>query len=91
MGCGNANNFLVGLFEDGTSYTNETISISARESRNVSLNWTTKIGNTDIFIYTDLENIIPEENETDNSQNITLSLTSWQEIYGNREGDFFDR
>ncbi len=87
-GCGNSGNFIVSLFDEnkskgGENLLNETITIEGRNTQNVTFNWSAKIGTKNLFVYTDLTNIISEENETNNDGNLTTRLTSWQEIYGN--------
>ncbi|GBE20090.1 hypothetical protein BMS3Abin17_00824 [archaeon BMS3Abin17] len=88
-GCANADNFLVGFFEEdpdvgGTQIgENQTISITSFSNNTANITWPAKIGITNIFVSVDLSDLINEENETNNKANNTIIVNSWQEFYGN--------
>jgi hypothetical protein len=92
MGCSDVENVLIGFFEgdpseSGINIGNQTINISQISSTFTNISWNTKIGPNNIFIISDYSNIITEENEENNKENKTISIKSWQEIYGNTSID----
>ncbi len=88
LGCGTSENLLIGFFEGdpasgGVNIGNTTISIGSLSSTQTSLDWSTKIGKNFLYVFADSNFSISEEDETNNKGNITVSISSWQEIYGN--------
>ncbi len=87
-GCSDANNFLAAFFENDPAVggvqlgTNKTLSIQRFGSTTINTTITTKIGLTNLFVSTDLENSITEFNKTNNKANKTLTVEAWQEFYG---------
>jgi len=88
-GCQAANNFIVGFYEndpdpDGIQIdNNKTISINQRSNQIVNVSWSAKIGPTNIFVLTDINNSIDEDNKTNNKNNKTIEVGAWQNYYGN--------
>jgi hypothetical protein len=92
LGCTNAENVLVSFFEgdpdiSGENIRNVTINISQISSTPANISWNAKIGPNNIFVVADYNNLIDEENESNNKANKTLSINSWQYIYGNASVD----
>lgn len=88
LGCGTSENLLIGFFKGdpssgGVNIGNSTISIDSLSSTQTSLDWSTEIGKNFLYVFADSNFSISEENETNNKGNITVSISSWQEIYGN--------
>ncbi len=94
QGCSPANNFLVGFYvndPDGSSSiqinSNKTISVSNLSSASVNVTWSAMIGPQNIFVYSDVSNLISEYNETNNKGNNTIHINAWQIFYGNSSVD----
>ena len=92
LGYGYAGNVLISFFEgdpfsSGISIGNVTINISGIASTEASILWNAKIGKTNIFVVADYYLLINESNEENNKANKTISINSWQEIYGNTSVD----
>ncbi len=83
IGCVASGDFVVGFFKDNISFENKTVSLSSGEFLNVSVLWETEIGMSEIFVYADLNEIIDEDSELNNSVNGSVYLKAWQGIYGN--------
>jgi hypothetical protein len=88
-GCGDANNFIVGLYEDdfGSSIENKTISLPWKAMVNLSFEWTSKIGKTRLIFFADSENIVTEFNESNNIAEKLISVGAWQTFFGNLSVD----
>ena len=89
-GCSDANNFLVGFFENDPDLPgsiqingNKTLSVSNLSNATANVTWNAKIGFTNIFVYADINNAISEYNESNNKNNNTITVGAWQEFYGN--------
>lgn len=86
-GCADANNLLIGFYEGtkktGNNLENQTITLNTQQTKNISIQWMSKIGTTNISVYADLNNTYNEENEFNNNASKQIYLTAWQEIYGN--------
>ncbi len=88
-GCGDANNFLVGFYEDDPDSGgrqingNKTASVPGLGNSTVNVTWNAKIGTTNVFVSVDLNNSITEENESNNKANNSINVTAWQDFYGN--------
>jgi len=89
-GCSDANNFLVGFFENDPDSAgsiqignNQTLSVSGLGNSTTNITWNAKIGTTNVFIYADLSDLISEYNETNNKANKTINISAWQDFYGN--------
>jgi hypothetical protein len=92
LGCGNVENLLIGFFDgdpfiSGKNIGNATINISETSFTATNINWNAKIGPTNIFVFADYNLLIEEDNESNNKANKTISVNSWQEIYGNTSVD----
>ncbi len=88
LGCGNAENVLIGLFNRdpknvGKGIENKSLSINGFSSQEINFSWDAEIGKNNLFIVADLNNSFDEENESNNEANKTFSVNSWQIIYGN--------
>jgi len=89
LGCSDADNFLVGFYDDnpdtiGTQIgDNQTTSITGLSNGTVNISWFAKIGINNIFVSLDLDDIISEYNESNNKANNTIEVGAWQEFYGN--------
>jgi len=86
----NVNNVIV-RFYDGSSgpniIENVTIeSLTAGESKNATINWSTVIGTHNISIKVDPDNAIPEVNETNNNGSRLINVSAWQKYYGSLAG-----
>jgi len=89
IGCGDANNFLVGFY-NGDPYSggtqidgNKTITISGLTNESVNVTWGAEIGSNNIFVLVDVDDSISEANESNNKTNKSLDVGAWQEFYGN--------
>jgi len=87
-GCTGTNNFPTGFYEgdpdsEGEQIENKTTSLSGLSNTTLSITWNAKIGPTNIFVYTDSNNSITEYNESNNKNNKTINIQSWQDFYGN--------
>jgi hypothetical protein len=92
LGCTDAENILVGFFEgdpsnSGTNIENSTINITQLSSIWTNVSWNVKIGPNNLFIIADYNSLINEDDETNNKANKTISINSWQDIYGNTTVD----
>jgi hypothetical protein len=90
-GCSNANNFLVGFYEGEALFgiqvgSNQTISLGGLSNKSVNITWNSKIGSTNLFVFSDVGDSISEFNETNNEFNQTIDVGMWQEFYGNVSG-----
>lgn len=75
--------FFIGEFSGGEHLSNITISIPDHSTQYVTTPFIIDIGLSNIFSYLDLDDIISEDNESNNYVNNTLYLRSWQKIFGN--------
>lgn len=86
-GCVSADSFIVGFFNgekpSGDNFANQTVSVSAFSDLDVSSIFYTEIGYSNIFVYTDLENTLSEDNESNNEANNSMYLKAWQKVFGN--------
>ncbi|MFH1290667.1 MAG: CARDB domain-containing protein [Nanoarchaeota archaeon] len=88
-GCGDANNFLIGFYENdpdsgGTQINgNQTLSLSSGQNNTINVTWSAEIGHNNIFVYADFNNSINETNETNNKANNSIDVGAWQDFYGN--------
>ncbi|MFA5764429.1 MAG: CARDB domain-containing protein [archaeon] len=92
LGCSNAENALISFFEgdpeeSGINIGNTIINISNLSFVQINISWNTKIGPNNIFVFADYNFLINEESETNNKENRTISINSWQDIYGNTSVD----
>jgi hypothetical protein len=92
LGCSNAENVLISFFEgdpsdSGEGIENVTINISQISSTPANISWNAKIGPNNIFVIADYDDLIEEGNESNNKANRTISINSWQCIYGNTSVD----
>ncbi|MCD4771338.1 hypothetical protein K8R30_02875 [archaeon] len=86
-GCVASGNFVVGFFDNDGNFENKTVFVGTSGFLNVSSLWATKIGLSEISVYLDLNEIIDEDNESNNVANNSLYLKAWQGIYGNMSLD----
>jgi hypothetical protein len=63
------------------------LSLLALENGTVNVSWIAKIGSTDIWVVVDPDNEVTEENETNNNASRTITIESWQYVYGNVSGN----
>lgn len=87
-GCASVDNLLISFFKEdpdlgGVSLGNDILNISQLSTQKTNISWITTIGKNNIFIFADYNNLINEDNETNNKANKTFSINSWQNIYGN--------
>ena len=81
---GNFNvSFFMGEYFEGTSFSNVTIYIPDHSTQYVTAPFVIDIGLSNVFSYLDLEDVILEDNESNNYVNNTIYLRSWQKIFGN--------
>jgi len=88
LGCTAAENLLIGFFKGdpdlgGVNIGNDTINISPLSTQKANISWNTQIGKSNFFVFGDYEELINEDNETNNKANKTFSINAWQNIYGN--------
>ncbi len=91
-GCSDAENVTVKFFEGdpndgGSEIRSILINVSANSNESVDFYWITQIGLTQIFVVVDYDEIIVEEDESNNKAHTNISITAWQDIYGNIELD----
>ncbi len=87
-GCSQSGDFITGIYLGdpslgGTQLSNQTLDLQGLENGNLNFTWNAQIGTSNIFILADIENLIVEENETDNKLNKEINVGAWQEFYGN--------
>ena len=88
-GCSNADNFLVGFYNNNPLFggqqigLNQTISLSGLSTSFVNVSWGAIIGTSNLFVSSDLNNLILESDENNNFINQTIYVGAWQEFYGN--------
>lgn len=88
LGCGDANNFLVGFFKGDPEISSQqigsnlTVSVVGLSSIPIGINWNAEIGPNNLFVFADIGDLVVESNESNNKANLSLDITSWQEFYG---------
>lgn len=83
VGCVDSGNFTVGFFDDDVNFWNATAFIGVDSFLKVYANWSVNIGSSEILIYADLEDVLDEDNESNNEIVGSTYLKAWQGIYGN--------
>jgi len=89
LGCGEATNVLTGFFEgdpDSGGFQingNQSTNVSGLSNKSVNVSWSAKIGNTNVFVLTDVDDSFLELNESDNKANNSITVQAWQDFYGN--------
>lgn len=83
VGCVGSGNFVVGFFDDGFNFQNETVFIGVDSYEIVVGSWVVDIGTSNISVFADLEDVLSEDNESNNVVSGTAYLKAWQGIYGN--------
>ncbi len=83
FGCVGSGNFKVGFFDNGINFWNESVIVGVDEYLEVFANWTVDIGSSEFAVYVDLDDVINEDNESNNIVNSSAWLGAWQGIYGN--------
>jgi hypothetical protein len=83
FGCVGSGNFVVGFFDDGINFQNETVFIGVDSYEIVVGNWVVDIGSSNISVFADLEDVLDEDNESNNLVSGFAYLKAWQGIYGN--------
>jgi hypothetical protein len=83
FGCVGSGNFIVGFFDDGVNFANETAFVGVDMYEDVSTDWIVNIGTSNITVFADLEDVLDEDNESNNVVNGTAYMEAWQKIYGN--------
>ncbi len=94
IGRADVGNFTVQFFKEDPDFGGTLIqgnltinNLSKGQSATLSVNYTTTIGNNNIFVLVDVPFSVngsySESNETNNKANNTLNITAWQTIYGN--------
>jgi hypothetical protein len=67
--------------------TEQTLSLSPLSNGTVNVSWIASIGSHDIWVIVDPDNNIIEENESNNNASKTITIESWQYVYGNVSGN----
>jgi hypothetical protein len=89
LGCTDANNILTGFYNgdpDILGYqigNNKTINVSLLSNTTTNITWDAQIGNSNIFVKTDLDDSYVETNESNNKANQSIVVGAWQVFYGN--------
>jgi len=89
IGNSTAENFIVQIWKNQVGVlgnqigSNFTISLAPSESQNISVNLSAPLGTTEIIVIADPDNLIQEENETNNNASRFLSVVFWHYVMGN--------